>query len=122
MNPETANNEFFKALRNNGENKATVGTYEAYSAWQEGISAKLDFPFLPDSIWAKDVADFLGTITKAGFTKFAYKSHSTMTFENIVSFMKAGWEITGRIEIPDAFEEYGYAPADCLIFESRDYA
>ena len=83
-------NEFFKILMNNGGDKATAGTYDAYNTWRVGISAKLDFPFLSDSIWEKDVADFLGTITKAGFTKFAYQSHSTMAFENIVNFMKAG--------------------------------
>ena len=112
------NNEFFKALRNS-EN-VTVGECTAFNAWCDGIRAKADFPVLKNSIWDKDVSDFLGTMAKAGIKKFGFFSKSTGDLRNIVAFTKAGWAITGTFEIPNAFEEY--KPDEGLVFESRDYA
>ena len=114
------NNKFFNNMRNAVKNnEVTHGESEAFWAWREGIDAGLDCPFLKDSIWDKDLSDFLAAIEAAGFAKFAYKSHSTMSFENIIDFMKAGWQITGRIEIDDSGFD-AVRTIDAVIFERRN--
>ncbi|MBR2207503.1 MAG: hypothetical protein IJ859_01700 [Synergistaceae bacterium] len=114
------NNEFFNNMRNTVKNnEVTRGENQAFWAWRECIDAGLDCPFLKDSIWEEHVSNFLATIEAAGFTKFAYKSGSTMTFENIIDFMKAGWAITGRIEIDDS-DFYAQRTIDAVIFERRN--
>lgn len=112
------NNEFFKALK--GKKNATTGECQAYRAWQDGIREKLDFPFLKDSLWERDIADFLATIEKAGFRKFGFFSMSAVGLRNLVDFAKAGWEIAEIFQIPSPLEEYGYRPEEGLLLEKKN--
>ena len=113
-------NKFFNNMRNAVKNyEVTHGEHEAFWAWREGMDAGLDCPFLKDTMWEEHVSNFLTTIEKAGFAKFAFRAHSTMTFENIIDFMKAGWQITGRIEIDDS-DFYAQRTIDAVIFERRN--
>ena len=110
------NYEFFKAAQ---EPEATAGESKAYWAWRNGIHEKLDFPLQKDSMWDKDVSDFLTTIEKAGFKKFGFYARSTNALQNIVDFMKAGWKATGTFEFDRDLEELGYKPCEGLIFEKE---
>ena len=90
------NNEFFKAL--NDKRGITNGEAEALFAWKIGIKFNLDFPCLPSlgsALRGKSIQDFLATIEKAGFKKFAYYSN----FDTVIAFIKAGWKVTGALEI-----------------------
>ena len=114
------NNQYFNGIRASVKaNEAKSGEREAFWAWLTGCQKGLDCPWLQDTVWEEVGKDFLAVIEKAGFTKFAYSSHSTMTFENIISFMKAGWEITGRLEIDDSDFDAPERKIDCVVFERR---
>ena len=104
------NNEFFRAL--NKKENLTRGENNALSAWCNGIREQLDFPFLMDTMWEEEVADFLKSIKSAGFKKFGFFGMSTMAIRNIVAFTKAGWKLTDTFEFDEDRHYEG------LIFES----
>jgi len=112
------NNEFFNAM-NEQKGFTTDGARKAYFAWQTGIDEERDFPVQNDSIWDKEVSDFLTTLEKAGFKKFGYFCNATNARQNIVDFLKAGWQLTGTFELKNPFEKFGYAPDEGLIFEKN---
>ena len=113
------NNEFFNAMKEQENKQFTAGERNAYYAWQTGIQNNLDFPVQNDSMFDKEVSDFLATLEKAGFQKFGYYCNSTNARQNIVDFLKAGWQLTGIFELENPFEKFGYKPDEGLVFERR---
>ena len=60
-------------------------------------------------------------MTNNEFFKAMQKKFDGITPDGkIAAFVKAGWELVGIFEIPNAFK--AYKPDEGLVFESRDYA
>ena len=94
------NNEFFNEMRNKIKKhlRVSVGERNAFNAWEKGIEENLDFPVQTDIFWEEDLSDFLKTIKAAGFKKFGFSGSSTAAVENLVDFVKDGWQVTGTFK------------------------
>ena len=108
------NNEFFKAISNG--KPSNDGELRAIRAWKNGIEKNVNFPFLSDNFWLKEIPDFLEAVKKSGFKRFGFFSTSTVDLKAIVIFMEHGWKIAGTFE----FDTTPFEKAKGLIFELED--
>ena len=75
------------------------GTVKAYRAWATSISRQEDEVEMDDFLWEKEVADFIGTLRKAGIQTFVYTNQSTAVMENLHQFAAAGCTMQGLCTI-----------------------
>ena len=59
------------------------GASKAYRAWAVSVSRQEEEVELDDFLWETEVADFVDTLRKAGFTEFVYTNQSTAVMENL---------------------------------------
>ena len=114
-------NKFFNEMCNKIKEdlRVSVGELNAFDAWEKGIEENQDFPIQIDTLWKKDRSDFLKTIKAAGFKKFGFSGSSTMAMENLVDFVKDGWQVTGTFKY-DISNFDGYRFSEGVILERRD--
>ena len=71
------------------------GAYKAYRAYEYSLEkGNKDFE-LNDYLWDREVADFIGTLRKAGITEFIYSNESTAVMGNIHGFLTQGCTLEG---------------------------
>lgn len=113
-------NKFFNEMRNKIKKhlRVSVGELNAFDAWQKGIEEGQDFPIETGDFWDKDLPDFLKTIKAAGFKKFGFSGSSTMAMENLIAFVKDGWQVTGTFKY-DISNFDGYRFSEGVILERK---
>ena len=73
----------------------TNGEYKAYRAFEYSLEkGNRDFE-LEDFLWDREVADFIGTLRRAGIEEFIYSNQSTAVMENIHGFIAEGCTLEG---------------------------
>ena len=105
------NNEFFRALCK--QKKHSKGENDALSAWNWGKHYAVNFPILQHYIVQEDVPEFLDTLVKGGYKKFGLPTSFTSLTKDIITFLKAGWKITGVM----TFTYNEDHDSEALIFE-----
>ena len=77
----------------------TRGECDAYRAWRTSNLRGNDELELDDSVWEKDIHDFIETLRKAGIESFVITSQSTGLMGNLHGFAAEGCEMTGLCTI-----------------------
>ena len=83
------------------------GASKAYRAWASSISRQEDEVEMDDFLWDKEVADFIGTLRKAGIQTFVYTNQSTAVMENLHAFAAEGCGMTGLCTITRRESRWG---------------
>ena len=81
-----AEKEAHKFPFSSGENKA-------YRAWASSLQRGQSEMEMDDFLFDTEVADFIGTLKKAGIDSFVYTNTSTAVMENIHAFAKNGYRL-----------------------------
>ena len=71
------------------------GASKAYRAWATSVSRQEGEVELDDFLWETEVADFVDTLRKAGFTEFVYTNQSTAVMENLHQLAAHGCRMEG---------------------------
>lgn len=71
------------------------GANKAYRAWASSIGRQEDEIEMDDFLWEREVADFVDTLRRAGFTTFVYTNQSTAVMENLHQFAAVGCTMDG---------------------------
>lgn len=75
------------------------GANKAYRAWAASVSRQEDEVEMDDFLWDREVADFVDTLRRAGFTAFVYTNQSTAVMENLHAFAAKGCTMIGLCTI-----------------------
>ena len=75
------------------------GASKAYRAWATSVSRQEGEVELDDFLWETEVADFVDTLRKAGFTTFVYSNQSTAVMENLHQLAAYGCRMEGLCTI-----------------------
>ena len=91
------------------------GACKAYRAWATSISRQEDELEMDDFLWETEVADFVGTLRKAGISSFVYSNQSTAVMENLHAFAAEGCAMQGLCTITRRETRWGdEEPAEIL--------
>ena len=77
----------------------TQGANKAYRAWASSIGRQEDEIEMDDFLWDREVADFVDTLRRAGFSTFVYTNQSTAVMENLHAFAAEGCTMIGLCTI-----------------------
>ena len=83
------------------------GTNKAYRAWASSVGRQEDEIEMDDFLWEREVADFVDTLRKAGFTTFVYTNQSTAVMENLHQFAAEGCRLEGLCTITRRESRWG---------------
>ena len=83
------------------------GTNKAYRAWASSVGRQEDEIEMDDFLWEREVADFVDTLRKAGFTTFVYTNQSTAVMENLHQFVAEGCRLEGLCTITRRESRWG---------------
>ena len=75
------------------------GANKAYRAWASSVGRQEEEVEMDDFLWDREVADFVGTLRKAGFDSFVYTNQSTAVMENLHQFAAEGCRMLGLCSI-----------------------
>ena len=75
------------------------GASKAYRAWASSVGRQEDEIEMDDFLWEREVADFVDTLRKAGFSTFVYTNRSTAVMENLHQFAAQGCRMEGLCTI-----------------------
>lgn len=62
---------------------------------------------MDDFLWEREVADFVDTLRRAGFTTFVYTNQSTAVMENLHQFAAVGCTMDGLCAITRTESRWG---------------
>ena len=83
------------------------GANKAYRAWASSIGRQEDEIEMDDFLWDREVADFVGTLRRAGFSTFVYTNQSTAVMENLHLFAAQGCRMEGLCTITRRESRWG---------------
>ena len=83
------------------------GANKAYRAWASSVGRQEDEIEMDDFLWEREVADFVDTLRKAGFTTFVYTNQSTAVMENLHQFVAEGCKLEGFCTITRRESRWG---------------
>lgn len=83
------------------------GANKAYRAWSSSVGRQEDEIEMDDFLWEREVADFVDTLRKAGFTTFVYTNQSTAVMENLHQFVAEGCKLEGLCTITRRESRWG---------------
>lgn len=86
---------YFEAMENKqNSEKFSSGVNKAYWAW---YYSDFQGEIICDTMWNKEVHDFVSTMREAGVKSFIYIDKSTTLMDNLHSFVKEGCEISNLV-------------------------
>lgn len=71
------------------------GANKAYRVWASSVGRQEEEVEMDDFLWDREVADFVDTLRKAGFSSFVYTNQSTAVMENLHQFAAQGCRMEG---------------------------
>ena len=83
------------------------GANKVYRAWASSVGRQEDEIEMDDFLWEREVADFVDTLRKAGFTTFVYTNQSTAVMENLHQFVAEGCKLEGLCTITRRESRWG---------------
>lgn len=84
-----------------------AGASKAYRAWASSIGRQEDEIEMDDFLWDREVADFVDTLRRAGFSTFVYTNQSTAVMENLHQFAAQGCRMKGLCTITRRESRWG---------------
>ena len=91
------------------------GANKAYRAWAQSVGRQEDEIEMDDFLWEREVADFVDTLRRAGFTTFVYTNQSTAVMENLQQFAAQGCRMEGLCTITRHESRWGdEGPAEIM--------
>ena len=88
------------------------GEMKAYWAYDRTETEEFE---LNDFCWEREVADFIGTLRKAGIQSFVYTNQSTAVMENIHEFIKEGCTLEGPCVLEKKSHRWGTEEVEQLL-------
>ena len=90
---------YFEAMENRqNTEKFSSGVNKAYWAW---YYSDCQGEIICDTMWNKEVHDFVSTMREAGVKSFIYIDKSTALMGNLHAFVKEGCEISNLVVIEE---------------------
>ena len=85
----------------------TQGQNKAYRAWASSLRREQTEMEMEDFLFDTEVADFIGTLKKAGIRSFVYTNTSTAVMENIHAFAANGYRLDGLCTVTRREDRWG---------------